>query len=85
VIPACAHAASTDVGERIIHRAGLGLALVLVKIRLKLLLGFFAVEQEFLPRAERQAAYIAVGDTGSGPNKSCDLKVPFCHCRIVSN
>ncbi len=41
-----------DVGPRVIDGALLGLALMLVKIRLQLLLGFFGVRHKFAPRAE---------------------------------
>jgi len=66
-------------GESLVHCARLWLTLVPLEICLKLLLGSLAVEQEFLPRTERQAANIAVGDARRGSNESDDLKISNCH------
>lgn len=80
-----AFSALADAGKRVIDRAWFRFAFVLVKIRLQLLSGFLAVQQKFLPRAERQTANITISDTRGGPDKSHDLKASFCHIRIVSN
>ena len=70
-------------GESLVHCAQLWLALVSLEIGLKLLLGSLAVEQEFLPRTERQTANIAVGDARGGSNESDDLKIAFWHNGII--
>lgn len=66
-------------GQRLLDRARLRLALMLFKIGQQLLLRFFAVEHKFLARSEGQAADITVSDARSRPDESYNLKIPFWH------
>jgi hypothetical protein len=63
--------------QGIVDCARLGLTLVLFEVGEKLLLGFFAIEQKFLPSSESQAANVAIGDAGGGSNESYNLQTPF--------
>ena len=73
-----------DVGEGVVDCFGLGLALMLFEIRLKLLFRLGGVQQEFLPRAECQATDVAIRGAGSVPDEPYDLEIAIGHGNIIT-
>jgi len=73
-----------DVAESVVNSAFLGLAFMLVEIRLKLLPGFLEVHEKFLAGAERQSANIAVRQAGRAPDEPDNLEAPFRHRHIMA-
>jgi hypothetical protein len=70
---------SANVLQRIIDSLALRLALMLLKIRLQLLLGFGRIEQKFLTRAKSEPADVTVRQARRLADKSCYLQVALSH------
>lgn len=75
---------SADVSERLIHRSYFRLALVLLKIRLQLLLGFDGVSDEPTRRAKGQFADVAVCRAGSASDEAHDNEFAVRHRDIMA-
>lgn len=70
--------------EHVVHRLLLGLALVLLKIRLQLLPGLRGIKKEFLAGAENQPAYITISEARGLADEACNLKVALGHGNIMA-
>jgi hypothetical protein len=57
---------------------------MLIEIGLELLFGFVGIEQELLPRAEGQAADIAVGVAGCGSYEADDSEIAISHQFMIT-
>jgi hypothetical protein len=71
--------------QRVVDRALLGLALVLVEIGLQLKLGFVLVQQEFLPGPKRESADIAKRYAGRAPDESNNFETSVWHGYIMAS
>jgi hypothetical protein len=74
----------SDLGEHVIDCTRLRLALVLVKVGLKLLFRFVGVNKKLLSRPESQFADIAIPDTRGAPDESGYLEIPVSHANIIA-
>jgi len=72
------------VAQSVVDRAFFGLALVLVEIFLELLLGFVEINQKFLPRAEGEAADVAIGQTWGAADEPDELESALRHPVIMA-
>jgi hypothetical protein len=70
--------------QGVVYSLLLRFALMLLEVGLQLLPGLLEVEQELLARAEGQAANVAIRQARDLPDKSCDLKISFCHGNIMA-
>jgi hypothetical protein len=61
------------VGQRVVDRALLWLALMLLEIGLQLELGLVGVQQKLLSRAKREPTKIAITHAGRGPDEPNDF------------
>jgi hypothetical protein len=72
------------VRQRVVDGTLFGLALMPVEIGLQLKLGLVLVQQEFLPRPERQSADIAKGHAGRASDESNNFESSVWHGSIMA-
>src|SRR5579864_3919927 len=73
-----------NVLQRVVYRALLRLALMLVEIGLQLEFRLVGVQQKLLPRPEGQSADIAECETRRGSDESDDFESPVRHAYIMA-
>ena len=73
-----------DVRQRIVDRTLFGLAFVFVEVGLQLKLGLIGVNEKLLSSPKRQAADVAIGKAGRGPDEAGDLETPVRHGSIMA-